>query len=468
MSTLLAQLGGVGEEVFLGFQIPEAVMGFAEAVELGIDRVGLAFLPEIGDGGQRHLHVGVDELLAAFDRREVQCGLRDDVQALEGEARVHVVADHLVALLLGEGVVGEVHVLGVAAAGAYHVGGSVVDIVEVERSLEIGAARAGEEIQAAILSEDVVSLLDNRGNRSHHDDLIVAGSAGNLTQQIDRILDSAGVHIAEIDEILPLVKNFDERARALAETYWPGPLTMILPKSDIIPNEVCAGLDTVAIRMPSHPIAHEIIKKCGFPLAAPSANTSGKPSPTTAAHVMNDMDGKIAAVVDGGSCSVGVESTVVTLACPVPRVLRPGGVTPDQLRAVLGEVEIDKAVFKALESGEKVLSPGMKYKHYSPNAHVIIVKGDFDKFASLVADPRSERTCAVCFDGEEDKISVPAYPYGHADSPEEQARELFDVLRHVDDEKMELAFVRFPSLDGVGMAVYNRLLRAAGFEVIEL
>ena len=160
------------------------------------------------------------------------------------------------------------------------------------------------------------------------------------------------VHIAETDDILRLVKNFDERARALAEAYWPGPLTMILPKSDIIPDEVCAGLDTEAVRMPPHPIAHEIIKKCGFPLAAPSANTSGKPSPTTAAHVMNDMDGKIAAVADGGSCSVGVESTVVTLACPVPRVLRPGGITPDQLRSVLGEVEIDKAVFKALENGE--------------------------------------------------------------------------------------------------------------------
>ena len=276
------------------------------------------------------------------------------------------------------------------------------------------------------------------------------------------------IHITNMKALDKIVSEVPEKAVKVAEKYWPGPLTMILPKSDIIPNEVCAGLDTVAIRMPSHPIAHEIIKKCGFPLAAPSANTSGKPSPTTAAHVMNDMDGKIAAVVDGGSCSVGVESTVVTLACPVPRALRPGGVTPDQLRAVLGEVEIDKAVFKALESGEKVLSPGMKYKHYSPNAHVIIVKGDFDKFASLVAEPRSERTCAVCFDGEEDKISVPAYPYGHADSPEEQARELFDVLRHVDDEKMELAFVRFPSLDGVGMAVYNRLLRAAGFEVIEL
>lgn len=276
------------------------------------------------------------------------------------------------------------------------------------------------------------------------------------------------VHIAEIEEILPLVKNFDERARALAEAYWPGPLTIILPKSDIIPNEVSAGLDTVAVRMPSHPVAHEIIKKCGFPLAAPSANTSGKPSPTTAAHVMNDMNGKIAAVVDGGSCEVGVESTVITLACETPRVLRPGGITPEQLRAVLGEVEIDKAVFKALENGEKVLSPGMKYKHYSPNARVVIVKGDFDKFVRYTSQPREQKVCAVCFDGEESRLSIPSYPYGHADSPEEQARELFDVLRHVDDEKMELAFVRFPSLDGVGIAVYNRLLRAAGFEVIEL
>lgn len=185
---------------------------------------------------------------------------------------------------------------------------------------------------------------------------------------------------------------------------------MILPKSDIIPNEVCAGLDTVAIRMPSHPIAHEIIKKCGFPLAAPSANTSGKPSPTTAAHVMNDMDGKIAAVVDGGSCSVGVESTVVTLACPVPRVLRPGGVTPDQLRAVLGEVEIDKAVFKALESGEKVLSPGMKYKHYSPNAHVIIVKGDFDKFASLVAERAAKEPAPYALTARRTKFPFPHIP----------------------------------------------------------
>lgn len=320
-----------------------------------------------------------------------------------------------------------------------------------------GLLRAGKLV--AIPTETVYGLAANALNGAAVKNIFAAKGRPQDNPLI--------VHIAETEEIIPLVKNFDERARALAKAYWPGPLTMILPKSDIIPDEVCAGLDTVAIRMPSHPVAHEIIKKCGFPLAAPSANTSGKPSPTTAAHVMNDMDGKIAAVVDGGSCSVGVESTVVTLACEVPRVLRPGGITPDQLRAVLGEVEIDKAVFKALENGEKVLSPGMKYKHYSPNARVIIVKGDFDKFAAFACS-RSEKTCAVCFDGEENKLSVPAYPYGHADSPEEQARELFDVLRHVDDEKMELALVRFPSLDGVGMAVYNRLLRAAGFEVIEL
>ena len=275
------------------------------------------------------------------------------------------------------------------------------------------------------------------------------------------------VHIANIEEIYPLVKNFDTRAKKLADAFWPGPLTIILPKSERIPKEVSAGLDTVAIRMPSHPIARQIIELCGCPLAAPSANTSGKPSPTTAQHVMDDMNGKIAAVVDGGACSVGVESTVITLASDVPRVLRPGGITPEQLKSVLGEVEIDKAVFKALEEGQKVLSPGMKYKHYSPNARVIIVKGKLENFISY-AECQKGKVCAVCFDGEQDKFTIPAYSYGRMDSPEEQARELFDVLRHIDDEKMELALVRFPSLDGVGIAVYNRLLRAAAFEEIEV
>ena len=193
MSTLLAQLGGVGEEIFLGFYVPEAVVGLAEAVEFGIDGVGPAFLPEVGDGGERHLDVGVDQLLATFDRRKVQGGLRDYVEAADVGHQtgwVKAFAHHLEGFL---------HIIGVATAGAYDVGGGIVDIVEVERSLEIGAARAGEEIQAAILSEDVVSLLDHSWNGCHHDDLIIAGSAGNLAQRLYRILDSAGVHIAEID-----------------------------------------------------------------------------------------------------------------------------------------------------------------------------------------------------------------------------------------------------------------------------
>lgn len=275
------------------------------------------------------------------------------------------------------------------------------------------------------------------------------------------------VHIAHLDEIDPLVKNFDDRAKKLAEAFWPGPLTIILPKSDKIPQEVSAGLDTVAIRMPSHPVAREIIEKCGYPLAAPSANTSGKPSPTTAQHVMNDMNGKIAAVVDGGACSVGVESTVITLVGETPRILRPGGITPEQLRSVLGKVDIDKAVFKALEDGQKVLSPGMKYKHYSPNAKVIIVKGELENFIKY-AEKQEGKVCAICFEEDRDKITIPSYSYGRKDSPEEQARELFDVLRHIDDEHMELALVRFPSLEGVGIAVYNRLLRAAAFQEVEV
>ena len=276
------------------------------------------------------------------------------------------------------------------------------------------------------------------------------------------------VHIADWEAIRAIVSEVPEAAKRLADAFWPGPLTMILNKSDLVPYATTGGLETVAVRMPVNPIARALIRAGGGYVAAPSANTSGRPSPTKAEHVAEDLNGKIDMIIDGGTVDIGLESTIVDLTDGAPTILRPGYINQEMLTKVLGEVEIDKAVFKALENGEKVLSPGMKYKHYSPNAHVVIVKGDFDKFASLVAEPRSEKTCAVCFDGEEDKLSVPAYPYGHADSPEEQARELFDVLRHVDDEKMELAFVRFPSLDGVGMAVYNRLLRAAGFEVIEL
>ena len=206
------------------------------------------------------------------------------------------------------------------------------------------------------------------------------------------------VHVSSLDEIPPLVEQVDPRLYSLAEKYWPGPLTVIMKKSALIPDEVCAGLDTVAIRMPSHEGARQIIAAAGIPLAAPSANASGKPSPTKANHVMQDLEGRIDAVIDGGECSVGVESTVVTLATEPPTLLRPGGITPAQLEAVLGEIQISPAVFEKLKEGEKAESPGMKYKHYAPSAQVTIIKGSFESYKKFVY-AQKDTLCAVCFKG---------------------------------------------------------------------
>ena len=183
------------------------------------------------------------------------------------------------------------------------------------------------------------------------------------------------VHIKDIKDInkYGLVREFSTKAKLLAENFWPGPLTIIMPKGDCIPEEVSAGLDTVAIRFPEHQIARRIIEAANTPLAAPSANLSGSPSPTTAKHVFNDLNGRIDAVLDGGRCRVGLESTVITLATPTPKLLRPGGVTLEEMKEVIGEIEVDKAVLNQIESGAVVSSPGMKYKHYAPKARVIPV-----------------------------------------------------------------------------------------------
>ena len=257
-------------------------------------------------------------------------------------------------------------------------------------------------------------------------------------------------------------------AQALAAAYWPGPLTMILPKSPAIPEEVSAGLDTVAVRMPSHPLARAIIQAAGVPLAAPSANLSGSPSPTTAQHVLADMAGRIQAVVDGGPCSVGVESTVVTLASPCPRLLRPGGITPEQLRAVLGKVEIDRAVEEQLAVGEKAASPGMKYKHYAPKAHVVILRGPFQRYAQYVNNHAGAGVAALCYEGEEAALHVRALSCGREGDPSSQAQRLFDALRSLDAMGIHTAYARCPEKQGVGLAVYNRLLRAAAFEMIDV
>lgn len=276
------------------------------------------------------------------------------------------------------------------------------------------------------------------------------------------------VHIAEFKEWKPLVSFISEEAEILAEKFWPGPLTIILPKSDLIPDEVSAGLSTVAVRMPSHPVAREIIKAAGVPLAAPSANLSGKPSPTTAEHVLHDMDGRIEGVVDGGESNVGVESTVITLAEDVPTLLRPGGITLEQLREVLGEVKVNHAVYDQLKEGEKAASPGMKYKHYSPAANVIVLKGSTEKYVKYVNDHAGETVAALCYEEERDKLNVKTISCGRAENSMSQAHNLFDALRKADEIGAKVAYAHYPSTQGVGLAVYNRLMRAAAFEVIEL
>ncbi len=276
------------------------------------------------------------------------------------------------------------------------------------------------------------------------------------------------VHISAFSQWEPLVQSIPEQAKQLADAFWPGPLTIILPKSARISSVVSGGLSTVAVRMPSHPVARAIIDNAGVPLAAPSANTSGKPSPTTAQHVRDDMDGKIDCIVDAGPCSVGVESTVLSLAGETPRLLRPGGVTPEMLERVLGSIEIDNAVFHQLAAGQTASSPGMKYKHYAPAAQVTILKGSFAQFQAYVDAHKTPDTLALCFDGEESQLSVPAIAFGKASDGKDQAANIFAALRDVDRRGAKQVFARFPQMDGVGLAVFNRLVRAAAFHILEL
>ena len=275
------------------------------------------------------------------------------------------------------------------------------------------------------------------------------------------------VHIAENDQIYGLVRELPEKARRLAHLFWPGPLTMILPKSDRVPDEVSAGLDTVAVRCPADPVARSLIK-LSAPLAAPSANLSGSPSPTSARHVYDDMNGRIDAIIDGGDCDVGVESTVITLVTDPPRLLRPGGITLEQLRAVIGDVVLDDAVLNPLKSGEKASSPGMKYKHYAPNAEIVLLKGGEKEFIEFVNKRGDGKTAVLCYDEDIPHLKIPFIPLGRALDYDVQANRLFSALREADDKGFKRIYAHCPDTEGVGLAVYNRMIRAAGFHVVEL
>lgn len=274
------------------------------------------------------------------------------------------------------------------------------------------------------------------------------------------------VHIADMEMLSVVACDIPDTAIKCAEKFWPGPLTLVLPRTDKTALCVSAGLNTVAVRMPSDKVAQAIIREANLPLAAPSANTSGSPSPTTAFHVQNDLDGKIDAIVFGDECLVGVESTVISFACTPPRLLRPGAVTAEQLKEIVPDMVIDKAVFAEPEKGQKVESPGMKYKHYAPKTESILVEGASKDFAELVNS--QENSVAVCFDEEKESISIPTLVYGKSENEETLAHEVFAVLRKIDDIGAHRVYIHAPSKEGIGLAVYNRLIRAAGFKVIKL
>lgn len=307
----------------------------------------------------------------------------------------------------------------------------------------------------------------------------VYGLAGDCrnSEAIRKIFEAKGrpqdnpliVHISNMKMLDGLVSSVPEDAKKLAEAFWPGPLTIIMPKGDLVCSETCAGLDSVGVRMPSNPVAHEIIEKSQIPFAAPSANISGKPSPTNAEDVFADMNGKIPLIIDGGESDAGVESTVVSVLEDTPIILRPGVVTKEMMEKVLNKnVKIAKEVTEGVKNDQKVRSPGMKYKHYAPNAEVIILSGNIEKFAKYVKKNETDDTAILCFEGEEKFFDKVVVTYGKIDDASSQAHSLFSALRKIDKLGAKKVYARCPEMTGVSLAVYNRLIRSAGFKIIEL
>ena len=331
------------------------------------------------------------------------------------------------------------------------------EILKIEpKSIDIAAELLRKDEIVAIPTETVYGLAGN----------------GLSPDAVKKIFEAKGrpndnpliLHISSVDWLYRYAEEVPRLALKLAERFWPGPLTMIMPKKSIVPKETNGGLDTVAFRMPNSPWTLKLIEACDFPLAAPSANLSGLPSPTRAGYVYNDMKGKIPLIIDGGQCSYGLESTVITFTEKGVKILRPGGVTAEMLSEFC-ETEIDKAVIEGLKDTDKALSPGMKYKHYSPKAEVFMVECNDDEiFAAFVNENSDENTIVLAKNS--DNIKAKTLPYGR--SAKQEAETLFASLRKADETGAKKIYVQAPSKEGIGLAVYNRLIRAAAFKVIKL
>lgn len=337
----------------------------------------------------------------------------------------------------------------------------ILPVSEVSLSLAGKMIRAGELV--AFPTETVYGLGANA---------LDANAVARIFEAKGRPGDNPLIaHISAVEQLAPLIAaEPSPAARALMDAWWPGPMTLIFPKSDVVPDAVTAGLDTVAVRLPAHPAARALIDAAGVPIAAPSANRSGRPSPTCAQHVLADMDGRIPLILDGGPCAVGLESTVIDMTGETPRILRPGGVTPEMIARVCGSAGVDPAVMRPLKEGEVARSPGMKYRHYAPKGSLTIVQGPE---AAVIERVRQLYDAA---EGSPLILAltrhVPAYgerrvlPLG--DSADEVARAIFARLREADALGADTLFSEAVPADGVGLAVMNRLGRAAAFNIVQV
>lgn len=282
------------------------------------------------------------------------------------------------------------------------------------------------------------------------------------------------VHIADWDSLSKITAQIPEGAKKLADAYWPGPLTMIFPKSDLVPIETTGGLDSVAVRMPSHPVALELIRQGGGYVAAPSANTSGRPSPTEAKHVAEDLDGKIAMILDGGSVGIGLESTIVDFTEVIPTILRPGAINREMLREILGEVRLDPGL-DAENEHIRPKAPGMRYKHYAPKAQLTIVEGSTEAVVQKINELTKEKTKAgkkvgiISTDETLDQYKRGIIKsIGSRREEETIAQHLYGILRDFDEEDVDCIYSESFETPKLGMAIMNRLLKAAGHQIIDV
>lgn len=277
------------------------------------------------------------------------------------------------------------------------------------------------------------------------------------------------LHISSLSELPLLCSAIPDGAALVMEKFWPGPLTILFEKSAQVSDTVTCGLSSVAVRFPSHPVANAIIAAAGVPLAAPSANLSGRPSTTACSHVIEDLNGKIEAVVDGGDCQVGLESTVLDLRSHPPRIVRPGAITFEALQEILPDLLIDPAVYHTLSSEEVPISPGMKYRHYAPKSPVVIIQGEEERVISYILS-NADRDCGIlCYNENKDRFPLgTVFPYGDRCDKAALAHNLFDRLRQFDETPVRVIYAQCPNEEGIGLAITNRLNKAAGFHIIQV